>query len=264
MLNQKQKIAVRSHLGIGFAGTAEAGRLFGWRFEIHVEDLEYKMNNMQPAEEQLLTGVSMGSYRIAGAPSLGDVLTLTVAGTPVTYTVTSLDLAAQSPLYNIALNAATAIARNATLVAAGYSAVGVRPADTFSPQYVPPYFAQVLVTGPSSATIALSSSVTGTTNLLTDDPGSQCPVVATLENAVTGVQTTYYGYIPVCDALRNTMTQAGLSLWLVSADVVKFHPNEVSARRSLYAEYVRQMARAIGGDAYVRKFSRGGAGGAVA
>lgn len=264
MLTQQQKIAVRRHLGIPFAGTAEAGRLTGWRFEIHVEDLEYKLNNMQPSEEQLLTGVSMGSYRISGQPTAGDVLAFTIAGTTVDYTVQPSDVASESPLYTIALNAANAIARNATLAAAGYSAVGVPPADTISPQYLPPYFAAIVVTGPGSASIVLSCSVTGTTNVLTDNPGSQCPVNATFTPASTGQQVTLYGYISVCDYLANAMTQADDSLWLTQADVVKFRSNEVAARRGLYQEYVGQMARAIGGEAYIRKFSRGGRGGAVA
>jgi hypothetical protein len=33
----------------------------GWRFSSFFEDVEYKMSNFQPAEEQILTGNAMGS-----------------------------------------------------------------------------------------------------------------------------------------------------------------------------------------------------------
>lgn len=275
MLTQQQKVAIRRHAGIPFAGTAQAGRLFGWRFEIHVEDLEYKMNNMQPNEEQLLTGLAMGSWKLGGRPTVGDVLSFVVGATTVNYTVTDSDFdippnpinpSDSSVLYAIALSAANAINANGTLAAAGYTAVGVQPAQQFSPSYMPPYFAEVILTAPGDAAPVLSSSVSGTTSLITDNPGSQCPVTATFVNSVTGAQTTVFGYIAVCDSLAMGMTQAGLSLWLQSASGaggagVKFRPDEVLARRAQYKEYVTQMMQTIGGDAYVRKFRQGGRGG---
>jgi hypothetical protein len=269
MLSLQQKIAVRRHLGVPFAGTAEAGRLFGWRFEIHVEDLEYKMNNMQAPEEQLLTGVSLGSYRISGSPTAGDNLALTINGTTVHYVVQTSDVVATDVLGAVALNAALAVMENATLADAGDVAVGVRPSDKFSPAYLPPYFGQVIVTGPSAAPLALSSAVTGTTNLFTDNPGSQCPIVGTFLNSTTGAQTTAYGLIAVCDYLANSMMQLGSSLRLVEAmgaggAGVKYRGDELGARRALYREYVMQLARAIGGEKYVRKFSGGGRRGSVA
>jgi hypothetical protein len=278
MLTQQQKVAIRRHLGLPFAGTAQAGRLFGWRFEIHVEDLEYRMNNMQPDEEQLLTGVSMGSFKLSGRPTVGDLLAYTIDAVTVDYAVRSADFEVppnpinpsdSSVLYSIALNSAIAINANATLAAAGYSAVGAPPADQFSPAYMPPYFAELLITGPGASAIALSSAATGTTNLVTDNPGSVCPIIATFTNPVSYAQSTLYGLIAVCDYLANSMTQAGLSLWLKSATGaggagVAFRGDEVRARRGLYKEFVFQLARAIGGEAYVRKFSGGGGRGCVA
>jgi hypothetical protein len=276
MLTQHQRIAVRRHLNIGFAGTGQAGRLAGWRFSRFFEDLEYKMSNMQPSEEQILTGNAMGSYAINGAPAVGDVLTYTLApasGSPIaaSYTVTSNDLNPASnpvnpseaaPTFSIALN--SALAFNAAAQAAGYSAVGAMPADLFSPQYLPPYFAELIVTGPSSTPFALSGSVVGRTNLVVEDPGSVCPVQATFTNPTTNVSETVYGLIAICDFLANAMTQASLSLWLTKADVIAFRPDEVGARRGLYREYCMQLAKAIGGDEYIRKFSGASGGGACA
>jgi hypothetical protein len=60
------------------------------------------------------------------------------------------------------------------------------------------------------------------------------------------------------------MTQASLSLTYVKADVVTFRNDEVSARRGVYREYCMQLAKAIGGDEYIRKFSGASSGGACA
>jgi hypothetical protein len=82
-----------------------------------------------------------------------------------------------------------------------------------------------------------------------------------LTNFVTGQQSSYSGYIALCDALRMGMTQTGLSLWLKKADVVDFRQNERRARRNLYMEYVHQLEAVLGGRDYVQKFSGGGGGG---
>src|ERR1700723_2058804 len=95
MLSQRYRIGVRRHLGVPFAGTAQAGRLFGWRFSMKVEDLEWKMSNMQPNEEQLITGVAIASWNIYSPLTVGDVITYTIpdANGPhiVTYTVQASD-----------------------------------------------------------------------------------------------------------------------------------------------------------------------------
>jgi len=257
-------------MGVPFAGTAQAGRLFGWRFEIHVEDLEYKMSNMQPSEEQLVTGYAMGSFRIDGNPTLGDALTFNVIDTPnglmtATYDVTSADLnpranivnpSEASPSFSIALNAANAI--NNAIATKGYSAVAAMPADLFSPQYLPPYFAEVIITGPGASLFTLGCSRVGTTNLLLQDQGAPSPISATVGgNAV-------YGYTALLDALAMGMTNANLSLTYDKADVVTFRPDEIGARRRLYREYCTMLSRDMGGKEYVQRFGGAGGGGAVA
>jgi hypothetical protein len=248
----------------------------GWRFSSFFEDVEYKMSNFQPAEEQILTGNAMGSYAINGAPQVGDVLTYTLTpagGSPIVaeYTVTSTDLNPQSnpvnpseaaPTFSIALN--SALAFNAVGRSVGYSAVGAMPADLFSPQYLPPYFAELIITGPSATPFVLSGSVAGRTNLVVENPGSPSPVQATFVNPATDTSETLYGLIAICDFLANTMSQASLSLQYTKADVVSFRADEVGARRAVYREYVMQLAKAIGGDQYIRKFSGGSSGGACA
>ena len=275
MLTQRHRIAIRRHLGVPFAGTGQAGRLFGWRFAIHNEDLEYKMNNMAPSEEQLITGISLGSYRIDGAPTAGDVLTYTItdptAGAiTASYTVTANDLSrtanpvnpsAAAPSYSIALNSALAI--NAAAAQYGYGAVGVMPADLFSPQYAPPYFAEIIVMGPSSATFTLAVSRTGTTNATVHDQGTQCPVAATIKNPATGLPQVYYGYTALLDVLAMGMSRADLSLRLTKAEV-GFRMDEVAARRKLYTEYCTMLSRDMGGREYVKHFGGGSSAGATA
>lgn len=268
MLSQQQKIAIRRHLGLPFAGTAQAGRLYGWRFTFYAEDLEYRMNNMTAPEEVLLTGATLGSWKIQGNPTIGDTLTYHMAYNSnnynASYTVQGSDFnlprdpvnpADSSVLYAIALNSALAL--NPVLVPLGFSATGVMPADLFSPAYMPPYFAEVTVQAPGNDAFVLTSSVTGTTNLSVENPGSQSPVQATFTSVATGEQVTLYGYIAILDYLAMNMSQQMLSLWLDKADVSTFRRDEMRARRSLYQEYVAQMSRAIGGEQYTRLFNNG-------
>lgn len=253
-----------------FANTAQAGRLFGWRFAIHVEDLEYKMSNLAPSEEQLITGNAMASWSIGDSPTVGDVLTFTITDAndlaPITYTVTDADLhptenivnpSEASPTFSIALNAAQAINNAASRY--GYAAVAAMPADLFSPQYMPPYFAEVILTAPgSSPTFSIGASVDGMTNLLVEQQAAPSPIAATLGT------TAYYGYVALLDALAMSMSQANLSLIYQTADVVNFRPDEVRARRQLYRQYCELLSRDLGGKEYVEHFFGGGSGGVVA
>lgn len=268
MLTHRQHVALRRHAGVPFAGTAQAGRLVGWRFMVHVEDLEFKMNNLQPAEEQLITGNAMASWQISDNPTAGDALSFSVTDangtTQVDYTVTSQDLnpaanvvnpAYAAPTFSIALNAATII--NRALGNNGYAAAAVMPADLFSPQYMPPYFAQVVITGPSSVPFTIAAASTGTTNFIVGEQGGVSPIAA----VINGVQV--YGYAALLDALAMGPAQADLSLWLEKADVVTFRKDEVSARRKLYYTYIDMYLRDIGCRQYIAAIS-GRNGGAIA
>lgn len=275
MLSLAQKIAIRRHARIPFAGTAQAGRLLGVRFLFFREDLEYKMNNLQAPEEQLLTGVSLGSFRIDGRPTVGDVLTYTITDatqtTSVSYTVQQSDLGLQpnptnpsesSPLYAIALNSATALTLQ--LQQYGYSVVGVMPADLLSPQFLPPYFAEVVVSSSASTAFTLSASVSSgaTTNLYVEAQGAVCPIRAQVTAADTGLPVVQYGLINLCDALDMAAAIPNLSLTYQMAGGgagggVTFRPDEIVARTRQYKYYVREMLRVLGGEQYVRELFGG-------
>lgn len=281
MLTLAQKVSIRRHLGTPFAGTAQAGRLYGWRFTWYREDLEYRMNNLQPPEEQLITGASLGSFKIDGVPEVGDTLTfgLTdgVNNLSTTYTVQASDFtlpnnpinpSQSSPLYSIALNVANQM-RATGWSAALYDAVGVMPADLYSEAFLPPYFAEVEILGPSASTFTLSASAVGKTNVFVSAQGAPSPVQQVILNAVTGAQTTLYGWCALCDTLAMGMAQANLSLWLQNAggaggSKVTFRPDEVSARKKLYRTYCEQLEMALGGASYVRQFGGTHSGGAIA
>jgi hypothetical protein len=239
------------------------------------------MNNMQATEEVLITGASLGSYRIGGQPTIGDVLTFTVTVGSTVYTahytvqasdfeipVNPVNPSYSSPLYSIALNAANAIAQQ--IGGAGFICVGTMPADLFSPQFMPPYFAEVYVAAPQSGiAFTLSCSFTGTTNLAVEDPGSVCPVNATFVSQPSGSQATVYGYVALLDYLSMGQTQQNLSMWLESATGaggagVVFNKAEAAARKRLYLEYCEQLSRTIGGETYVQMFGAGASGGASA
>lgn len=275
MLTLVQKVAVRRHMGVPFAGTAQAGRLYGWRFTWYQEDLEYRMNNMQPPEEQLLTGVSLGSYRIAGTFKVNDPITFTVtdpvAGPQVfTYHVQASDFALPanvvnptdaSPLYSIAQNAA--IAANTALQALGYDGIGVMPSDNFSPAFLSPYFAQLIIQGPATSLFTLAVSTTSASGqVIVDQQATTSPVTQTFTDPTGAYQK--FGWIQVCDYLAMGMGLMNLSLWLTKADVVSFRRDELRARRALYKEYCVQLEMALGGTEYVKKFGGGSSGGATA
>lgn len=277
MLTLSQKVAIRRHLGVPFSGTAQAGRLFGWRFTWYREDLEYRMNNMQPNEEALITGQTLGSFRIDGRPQVGDLLNYTVTDpTPrsitVPYTVQpndftlpyeSVNPSQSSPLYGIALNSAVTI--NDAISQYGYAAVGVMPADLMSPAYLPPYFAEVIITSAgNNVPFVLTASKTGNTNLLIEDPGTPTPVRAAPIDPITLAPTPVYGFVALCDAYAMQVSRADLSLWLSRADVVTFRPDEVAARDGLYAYYCMKLEEVLGGKDYVKKFGGSNSGGAVA
>jgi hypothetical protein len=274
-LTETQKVAVRRHLGVPFAGTAQAGRLFGWRFTWYREDLEYRLNNMAPSEEQLLTGNALSSFRLAGRPAVGDVLTYMItpaSGNLVTatYTVQESDFALpanqvnpseSSPLYAIALNSALAV--NNAAGQFGYAGVGVMPADLFSPQYLSPYYSELQIASSSVEPFTIAASVVGTTNIVVVNSGTVCPVQITI-NSAAGSQTLY-GLIAFCDYLANQMASANLSLQFQKADVTTFRPDEVRARYAQYKLYCEQLEEALGGENYVRSIGgKGGGGGAVA
>jgi uncharacterized repeat protein (TIGR01451 family) len=272
MLNQAQKVSLRRHMGVPFAGTAQAGRLFGWRFAITFEDLEFKMNNMTPPEEQLLTGYSMGSFSLRGVPTVGETITYLVtdpnAGVlTATYTVQPSDMtfippgsSQTAPDFSVALNSALRI--NAAMGMYGYAGVGVQPADLISVPFLPPYFSELMITGPTTAAFPMAVSTTGTLNTTVEYPGKPSPAQATIGPA--GSQTTFFGYLNLCDYLAMQPAQARLSLRYMEADVVKFRRDEVAAQAQLYKYFCSQMGDVIGGKEYIRHFSRGGGGGSVA
>lgn len=263
-LSDRQKIAIRRHLGVPFSGTADAGRLFGWRFAIHNEDLEYKMLNMKAAEEVLLTGNSLGSWRIDGFPSAGDVLTFTLNdGTnnlTMPYTVLAGDLVNPpngSKSFAVALKAALVI--NAAANQYGYQTVAIQPGDSVSQPMIPSYYSELQVVGPSANTFTLGLTRTGTTNAFVLSNGIVSPVTATVGSTAP---VTLYGYIAICDYLAMLPIKADLSLWLTSAEV-GFRRDEVAARHGLYAYYCEQMSKTLGGREYVNHFG-GRGGGSVA
>jgi hypothetical protein len=278
VLTQAAKTAIRRHLGVPFAGTAQAGRLFGWRFTWYREDLEYRVNNLTPSEEQLISGVALASWQIAGRPTVGDTLTYTIQDAVVgalvaNYAVQPSDLtppvnqvnpSESSPLYAIALNSVPPLM--AAAQAAGYAAMGVMPADLFSPAYLAPYFAEVLLLGPNANPFQIFAAVSAgaTTNFRVETQGTPCPVRASLLDPATGIATPFYGYVAILDVLAMSMTAAQLSLTYSKADVVEFRRDEVRARRRLYREYILQLERCLGGQSYVEQFGGGVSAGATA
>ena len=109
LLTLGQRIDIRRHLGVPFAGLASSGMTMGIRTIFEAGQLEFYMLNLQPAEESVLTGSPYGSIRMYGNVIAGQVTTVTINGTPIVYTSTAADAAATDPRQSVAINIANAI-----------------------------------------------------------------------------------------------------------------------------------------------------------
>lgn len=248
MLDFQTKVDIRRHLRVPFAGYPTSGYYGGIRTVLTVGQLESYMNNLQAEEEATLTGNPYGAIRLFGIPSVGDVLTAVVNGKSASYTVQVSDtqnpviqLQPITPLDAVSFNFATAI--NA-------AALGVQAAGGLNFKASPP------VTLPSASQVTMSAS--GQTFTLTSNTTSTTMTVQVVANGsfypspklptlVEGVQTTVYGYVPICNALESQVgdNSSYLSTWMTKADVVSFRPDQLAARVQTYRWWCKQMGVAL-------------------
>ncbi len=246
MLSELLKSRVRMHLGIPALGLPQTGSMLGWRYNNEVGTLEYRMINLQPLEEAQVTGLPTAVVQITGNPQVGDRLTVTIgANAPISYTVTSADLAAQIPLQSISQNMAAAI----TLANQGYLGdYGIPPQTT--PEGGLYFWTGTLVivptpANPASFTVAVTT--TGNTIPYIASQGAPVPPLVTFQE--TGA--TVYGYVGICDYLESRIALA--------ADLVKYRSatgaggggvamrmNELAERKNIYNEWCQRLADFFG------------------
>ena len=247
-LTFQQKIDVRRHLRVPFAGYPTSGYYGGIRTVLTVGQLEYYLVNLQAEEESAMTGFPYGQLRLLGVPTVGDVLTAFVNGSPASYTVQASDLENPilnlqpiSPLDSVAFNFATAI-NQANI---GVQAAGGINFKASAPVTLP-NASQVTMTanGPTFSLTAEAQSATMALQVGANGSFYPSPTVTTL---VAGAQTTINGYIPICNALESQCgdTANYLSTWLSQADVVKFRADSFPARVQQYRWWCKEMGVAL-------------------
>lgn len=268
-LTTAQKSDVRRHLKFPVAGllriSPAGGTLaqgaVGYRFLQAYGFLEYKMNNLNPDEEARLTGLAYGAIALTGPqPNPGDTLSGTFSGgglvSPVTVTATA---PADNPQGNDAritlINLfAAAAGSNATLQAA--SMIVLSPYGTGSYSQNAVAVPEVGINCPSVFTLAAVG--TGLVVPQITATGALLPPVTSLD----GVTNTY-GYLPILNGLEGAYLSTSQNLDTIQADVWKGRVNEAGQRRSLYENFVQQMADFLGTQVYIHAKQRPQRSGAI-
>ena len=237
-LTAQQKVAIRGHLLVPYAGIPFSGNTAGLRTILTVGQLEAYMNFLQLEEECQLTGYPFGAVQIYGYPANGNTVTATINSTPVTYTVQPSDLLALQPLANIANNLATKI--NMSNVGVQAATGSISTGDT-APAALPS-FGQVSIVSPTTFTLTASATGGVSVNVPPGANGQSYPQ-PNLTN-VAGVPTLY-GYIAICDYLQARIVQEDAFLSFETADVVKFRKYSVNKRIELYDYWRGRMGIAL-------------------
>jgi hypothetical protein len=251
-LTATQKTEIRRHLKypvIGLVRTGQPGGgtlasgFAGYRFFQAYGALEYKMNNMAADEEARLIGGALGAIAIVGnPPNPGDSITVVFSGgglgSPQTITATypTPTPPGDGRLWFANQLAALALG-NAPMIGAGM--IGLAPYGTgpFAQAAVP--LPEVSFTGPLPFTMSATFS-------------GACAPAVTAQGGLVSPSTsldgvnTIYGFLPICNGLENAWLTSSQNLDTKKADVWTARSNEAGARRSLYEQWVRQMADFLG------------------
>jgi len=242
MLSEIAKIDIRRHLSLPFAGLAQSGLTMGIRTLFEAGQLEFYMQNLQPAEESVLTGQPYGQVRLVGPVAAGQTITLTINVTPIVYTVTVLDAASSVPLQNVANGIAQAInLTNVGGVFAGGSAV-LPPA----PPAQLPAFAQVTLV--AAVPFTLTASTTGVIASYVTAAGNVYPNPQYVKTNSDGTTTANYGYIALCNYAQNRIMVADSNFDTLSAggrDGITLRPSEFKQRVVNYNYWRQLMGRVL-------------------
>jgi len=212
--------------------------------------LEFYMQNLQAAEEAILTGQPYGQIRLVGIPVAGQTITPTVNATPILYTVTALDVAATVPLTNIA-NAVAQAVNNAQVGGVFAGGSSVLPS---APPAQLPAFAQITLVSPLS-TFTLSAGTTGSIQAYVTANGSVYPNPQYTKNNSDGTSTAIYGYIAICNFMQNRIMAADSNFDTLVAggrEGITLRPYEMKQRIQMYNYWREAMGNvlSVGKDAW--------------
>jgi hypothetical protein len=237
-LTAQNKVDIRRHLGVPFAGVPGSQYTTGLRTILTVGQLESYMNLLQTEEECTLTGFPFGVVRIWGNPAVGNTVSVTVNGRLVSYTVQEADLLAIQPLANIAGALATAVNLTPSLgvqaASGSISTADVAPAAL-------PATGQVSLVNPTP--FVLSASGVGLAAVV--DPSSNGQTYPSPNFAFNAGVPPVYGYIPICNYLEGRIGQEDAFMSFDTADVVKFRKYPVQMREQLYKLWCKRLGVAL-------------------
>jgi hypothetical protein len=243
VLPEFTKSRVRVHLGVPVIGLQDSGNMFGYRFAWVMGLLEYRLNNLQPFEFAGITGTPTASISLMqnGPVVAGNTLTIAINNTPVTYTITPEDAAAQNPVFSIASNASVLLSSTLpALVTASAQPAIVFPVTTYgeNPQQ---WQMAITSTNNSSFTVAVSGSSSNPYTYIALQGLIPHPNYTFIED-----QYTANGYVPICDYLEQKTAGSSDLMKFSKADVVNFRPDELGARSAVYQWWRRKLAEVFG------------------
>jgi hypothetical protein len=257
-LTLSQKSDVRRHLGYPVAGlikVSPAGQSFasgavGYRFTEAYGFLEYKMNNLGPDEEARINGAALAAVALTSVqPNEGDTFSITFSGgnlqAPQTITVTCpANLQGQDMRLVIAQLLANAVSLNATMNAAGFTAVAPYGTGPYANTVIP--VPEVGFQSPVPFQISVSQSVDATTALTITATGANLDPVASLTAGNASIATPIWGYIPILNAIHSGHAQSSENLDTQRADVWYARSNEIGQRTSLYRMWQAMLSDYLG------------------
>lgn len=248
-LNYAQKSSVRRHLDypvVGLLKTSPAGATLGnafngYRFFQAYGRLEYKLNNLNPDEEARLVGLAYGAVALIGPqPNVGDQISVTLSGGNIAapQTITAICPAVGAGYdARVALANALAVAAiaNTTLQAAQILTVTPFGTGPFSMNDVA--IPEVAFTSPVPFLVG-SPSGTGVIVPQVTAAGTMLPPSSQLDGV-----NTFWGYLPILDALEGAWAAASQNLDTMAAGPWKARGNEIGQRLALYKNWQIRLAR---------------------
>lgn len=255
-LTIQTKVNIRRHLGYPLAGLEQISPAGGtlasannaYRFFQSYGQLEYRMNQLAPSEEAVLTGSPYGAvgFNNANTPiEAGTIIRVTITSPQFNSSPVLLEYTVQSTdnLLSICGALANLAALNTTFTSAGFYAINDYGTGPFSQQLVPFPIASFIAPSNSSSFV-LSVSGAGNTVPQIVANGALLPPVITIDTEIPGRQI--YGYLPILDTLENYYGGTIQNLSTAKAREWTRNPRELKEKKALYNQWRQRLAQYMG------------------
>jgi hypothetical protein len=250
------KVNIRRHLGYPLAGLTTSSPAGGtlssannaYRFFGSYGQLEFRMNQLAPSEEAVLTGSPYGAvgFNNANTPIVaGTVITVTLnspqfSTNPVilTYTVQPTD-----DLLIICGQLANQAALNTDFTAAGFYAINDYGTGPWSQQIVPfPICSFIAPSNSSSFSINVSGSGNTVPQVVAN--GQLLPPAIYLETTIPAKEI--FGYLPILDTLESFYAGTVQNLSTTKAREWTRNSRELTEKKMLYNQWRQRLAQFMG------------------